>query len=216
MTLEPYYYDGQVTLYHADCRDHLTSVPNRGVLVTDPPYGIDLDTDYGNKNLGQHTDHERIHGDDEPFDPAHLLMFKKAVIFGANNFASRLPDEGSWIIWDKVTRNGMDVRIAEAELAWTRGVLRRTRVFRHLWAGAYRDSESGKKQVHPTQKPEALMDWVIDLVTEDNETVVDPYAGSGTTLVSAKKLGRLAIGYEINENYCEVIATRLEQGVMPW
>ena len=71
-----------------------------------------------------------------------------------------------------------------------------------------------ERGLHPTQKPVALMRYVIDTYTEPGWVVLDPCAGSGSTLVAAKQLGRKAIGVEIDESYCEVIAKRLDQGVL--
>lgn len=205
----PYYADETVTLYHGDCRE-VTSWQAADVLVTDPPYGIALDTTSA-KHVAPTDGHRAIAGDAEPFDPEHLLGFRRAVIFGGNNFASRLPDSGSWIVWDKTIRNGLEVRIADAELAWTTGVLGRTRTFHHLWSGAFRASERGTKY-HPSQKPVALMAWVLELVSRPGDLVADPYAGSGSTLVAAQMIGRAAIGVEVDEAYCEVIAERLSVG----
>ena len=70
----------------------------------------------------------------------------------------------------------------------------------------------GKRQ-HPTQKPLSLMCWCLSFA-KDAETILDPFAGSGTTLVAAKLEGRKAIGIEINERYCEIAASRLAQGVL--
>lgn len=68
--------------------------------------------------------------------------------------------------------------------------------------------------VHPTQKPVALMKWVLNLKWVQGETVVDPYMGAGSTLRAAKDLGRKAIGIEIEERYCEIAANRLRQEVL--
>lgn len=211
--MTPYYSDESVTLWHGDAREVLPGRLTKPVLITDPPYGIDLDTDYSRfKNAG--TAHRKVAQDAEAFDPEWLLArFSRAVIFGGHNFASRLPDSGSWIVWDKVLKNDLGVRIAEAELAWTRGVLTRTRSFRHLWSGAFRASERGTAY-HPCQKPVALMGWIVRLVTQTVDTVVDPYAGSGSTLVAAKVEGRKAVGCELDERYCELIAQRLSQEVL--
>ena len=207
MTL--YYSDELVRLYLGDAREVLPDIPSkRAVLVTDPPYGIDLDT--GQSKSVTKTTHRKVHGDDVDFDPAWLLeRFDRAVIFGGNNFASRLPDSGDWIVWDKVTRNGLKMRIAEYELAWSRGVTGRTVGLRHMWSGAFRASERGTS-FHPCQKPVALIDWILSLPgIRGADTVVDPYAGSGATLLAARNAGLYGVGAEIDERYCEVIAERL-------
>ena len=207
--MDPYWEGDGIKLYLADCSTIQDSWTGGDVLVTDPPYGISYKTHQLNA-----TDHDLIHGDDAPFDPTHLLGFERAVIFGANNFTDMLPVANHWIVWDKVTRDGMDgLRLSECEMVWTRGVIGRSRVIRHMWSGAYRASERGTKY-HPTQKPIAVMSRIILMVSSDGDTIVDPYAGSGSTLVAARLCGRAAIGVEIDERYCEVAATRLDQGVL--
>jgi site-specific DNA-methyltransferase (adenine-specific) len=68
-------------------------------------------------------------------------------------------------------------------------------------------------RVHPTQKPVALMRWCLSFFP-DAVTVLDPFMGSGTTLMAAKLEGRKAIGIELDESYCEIAAERLRQGVL--
>jgi DNA modification methylase len=82
--------------------------------------------------------------------------------------------------------------------------------------GVYCFRETGYKsnepRFHPTQKPIALIRWCV---TKTEGVILDPYMGSGTTLVAAKTFGRPAIGIEIEERYCEVAVRRLAQGVLP-
>lgn len=213
--MKPYYTDEFVTLYHGDCREIIADL-EAGLVLSDPPYGIA----YNREDVpqGKHLPARRgqvasVHGDAEPFDPSHLLRFKRLILWGANCYATRLPDPAIWICWDKVTRNGLNLRIGEAEFAWTNCV-GRTRVFRHLWSGGYRAIGLDRGEyVHPTQKPIALMRWCIE-IADASGTVLDPYCGSGTTLIAAKNLGRESIGIEIEERYCEIAAKRLAQGVL--
>ena len=102
--------------------------------------------------------------------------------------------------------------LGEAELAWS-NVIGTTRLFRSLWSGLLRSAEKGEFY-HPTQKPVALMEWCLGFLDE-NDTVLDPFCGSGTTLLAAKNLGRLAIGIEIEPRYCEIAVKRLRQEVLP-
>lgn len=229
--MKPYYEHGGITIYHGDCREILPTLEPNAMLLCDPPYGSGLSVDYadrfspqaGSDRWWKTTDrklnvrHTPVHGDDEPFDPAHLLAYPASarVLWGGNWYASKLSDRGGWWIWDK--RNGKrDVSdaewpMSEAELAWT-DIGKGTRVFRHTWFGLIRDSEHGE-HFHPTQKPAALMAWCMKMSKTDG-LVIDPYAGSGPTLAAAKALHRRAIGIETEEKYCEIAAKRLSQEVL--
>jgi site-specific DNA-methyltransferase (adenine-specific) len=99
---------------------------------------------------------------------------------------------------------------ADCEMAWT-NLGGPARMFRHYWMGMLRASEQGTAY-HPTQKPVALMAWVLSKCPDG--TVLDPYAGAGPTLVAAKSMGRRAIGVEMAEHYCERAANRLRQEVL--
>jgi DNA modification methylase len=208
--MTPYYADGQVTLYHGDCRE-ITEWLAADVLVTDPPYGMAYEPtrgSTGSKLWGR----EVVTGDRDPFDPSHLLGFRRAVLFGANWYASRLPDSGGWLVWDKTPRGEKaGFTASHAELAWT-NVMTRVTTFRLQWGG---EARNGEGHHHPTQKPVGLIRSVIELVSEVGEIVADPYAGSGSTLVAARDSGRRAIGVELEERYCETIARRLAQDVLP-
>ncbi|HVO59377.1 MAG TPA: DNA methyltransferase [Terriglobales bacterium] len=85
-----------------------------------------------------------------------------------------------------------------------------TRVFHHVWNGFLRDYEKVTERVHPTQKPAALMDWVLRELTKDTERIVDASAGRRATLVAAKKLGRHFRDFEIVAEYCRAARERLE------
>jgi DNA modification methylase len=112
-------------------------------------------------------------------------------------------------VWNKKTGNNT---YADGELAFTNTV-GTMRIFNHQWCGAFKDSERGLRAIHPTQKPVQLMEWCIKLCSLAN-TILDPFMGSGTTLVAAKQLNRKAIGIEIEEKYCEIAVKRLQQSVL--
>lgn len=205
--MKPYYESGGITIYWGDCRELLPTLTKVDLLLTDPPYGIALDTT--NDKYKDGISRVAVAGDAEPFDPSHLLGFDQAIIWGGNCFASRLPDWRGWLCWVKTARNGAAIRQADMELAWTNFV-RRSQVFRHLWIGAYKASESGQRAQHPTQKPVELMQWCITRAGRP-ALILDPYMGSGSTLRAAKNLNLAAIGIEIEERYCEIAARRLDQ-----
>jgi site-specific DNA-methyltransferase (adenine-specific) len=208
--MTPYYADELVTIYHGDCREWL---PPANVLVTDPPYGIEATTanrSRGRSRLARAHDWPAVVGDRGPFDPASLLgLGLPSVLWGANHYSSRLPDSASWLIWDKRVDLGSNDS-ADCEMAWT-NLGGPARTFRHRWQGMVRDSERGESY-HPMQKPVALMLWVIAKCPPG--TILDPFMGSGTTLVAAKFLNRHAIGIEIEERYCEIAARRCSQEVL--
>ena len=214
--MTPYYSDDLVTIYHGDCREWM---PEADVIVTDPPYGIGFrnhaqrhtaPSSVRPRGRGYGRDWAAIVGDGQSFDPSPLLD-RPAILWGANHYASRLPDSGGWRVWDK-RRGGTvspDMNGSHAELAWT-NLDSTVRVFSYLWNGYQRDGEVGD-HFHPTQKPIALMRWCIEQTTG---VVLDPFMGSGSTLVGAKNAGRRAIGIEIEERYCEIAATRCAQEVL--
>ena len=114
-------------------------------------------------------------------------------------------------MWDKERPDDLDQ--ATCELAWT-DCVKGIRRFRYLWNGMIR--AGNETLVHPTQKPEALLRWCLNLRwTKGFTSVLDPYAGSGATLVAAKNMRVKAIGCEISEDYCRTIVKRLAQEVLP-
>jgi len=200
---------GKATLYHGDCRELLPSV-TADAVITDPPYGIAYSHGKGGGKLARSTvfDNHPIHGDNEPFDPRPFLDFKQVVFFGANHFASRLPDNAFWLVWDK--RDGVCTNDqADCEMAWVKGK-GNARVIRHLWNGMLKDSERGIERVHPTQKPIQVMQWVI-MQAGTPSVIFDPFMGSGTTGIAAVNLKCDFIGCEIDRKYFDIACQRIEQ-----
>ncbi len=207
--MEPYYDEGGITIYHGDCREILSEL-TADVVITDPPYGIDYE--YVNMRPGKARGSQHVTGDDEPFDPMHLLGFARLMLFGANYYADKLP-VGQWIVWNKRDRREASPLSADAELIWHNCGGYAVSVFNWFWVGYYRKGETGTPRVHPSQKPIALMRWLVENYSTAGQLVLDPYMGSGTTLRAALDVGRRAIGIEIEERYCEIAAKRLAQEV---
>lgn len=205
--MKPYYEDDFCTIYHGDSLEIAPSLSFDAILA-DPPYGISLDTA---SRWDWLPDQAQVANDDQPFDPAPWLAYDvPTILWGSNHYASRLPDVKGWLAWDKATRNGLDLKQAEIEFAWCNAT-NRPKCFRHMWSGAFRDSERGTRY-HPTQKPVALMEWCLGILPDG--VVLDPFMGSGPVMRAAKNLGRRAIGIEIEERYCEIAAKRLGQEVL--
>ena len=205
--MTPYYERDGITIYCGDCRGVLPVECD--VVVSDPPYGMALD--HGKlRRIGKPIGYE-WHGVEHSggVDVELLLSLgKPMLLFGANNYASRLPSYPGWVVWDKQA-DGF-AQGSPAELAWS-NYLTNLRLYRQNYRGF---TTRGDEKSHAMQKPLRLMLWVLGLKETPVGTVLDPYMGSGTTLVAAKQIGRRAIGIEIEERYCEIAAKRLEQRVM--
>jgi len=207
--IEPYYERDGITIYNADCRQVLPFLERFDLLLTDPPYGkkyargkhgIGVGARFGLHDVGWDTVPENgtlrdIAGHAD-----------KQVVWGANHLLCDVFHRTNCVLfWDKM--NGANV-YADGELAWTNLTIT-TRCFRKQWIGG----SITEGLVHPTQKPLALMTWCCSLVPEA-KSVLDPFMGSGTTLVAAKQLGLRAVGIEINREYCDAAVERLRQGVL--
>lgn len=214
--MTPYYEHGGITIYHGDCREVLPYIPQCDLLLTDPPYGIGeaRGKNKSRTKAAKAKDYGVALWDDAP-PPRWLLEFARektrwAIIFGGNYF--ELPPSSCWLVWDK--ENGAN-DFADCELAWT-NMPRAARLTRYRWQGMRQGNMGAKEErVHPTQKPLPVMSWALSLAPDDVQSVLDPFMGSGTTLVAAKQRGLSAIGIDAEERYCEIAAKRLSQEVLP-
>lgn len=211
--MKPYYEDENVTLYHGDCLEHPEWWTGADVLVTDPPYGLGGIMAGGASewpNWKDNTGYRNRSGLDWDRDAPEMVaslpkQFDHSIIWGGNYFS--LPPKRGWLIWDKQNRA---TPTGHAELAWT-DLEQPIRTFDWNNEGFLNRKEPTRKE-HPTQKPIALMEWCLKFVPDG--VIADPFAGSGSTLVAAKLLGRKAVGVELEEKYCEIAARRLSQGVL--
>jgi DNA modification methylase len=196
-----------ITIWEGDCAEVLPTIDpaSVGLLLTDPPYGINHDTDYTRFNGGR--TYAPIITDRYPFDPRPLLRFPRVALFGANFYSSRLP-EGRWIVWLKMTDPEAwgKTLMSDAELLWHNASGYPVEMFSHLWHGACRDSERGLS-LHPTQKPVSLMRWLIEKWTKPGDLVLDPYMGSGPIAQACLETRRRYLGVEIDPQY---VATTIE------
>ncbi len=219
---EPYWTDGQVTLYVGDCLE-VTEWLAADVLVTDPPYGVhhsprgtrgsNSPVITGEIRTGRASDRELGPGHVAARDAALTLWGPRpAVVFGSWR-APRPPRTQARLIWDRVHPGLGGVgpwRPSDDEiylLGWPnpRGAPGPAMGTVIRCPGLRGDA----KPDHPSPKPVALMEALI--ATCPPGAVADPFAGSGSTLIAARNLGRRAIGVEISERHCEVAARRLLQ-----
>jgi DNA modification methylase len=200
---------GNATLYLADCRDVLPSLPTVDACITDPPYGIGeaAGKNKSRGNLADAKDFGDDSWDDEPIDEDLIRSVREAgkwcIVFGGNYYA--MPPASCWLVWDK--ENGEN-DFADCELAWT-NLPKAVRRIRYMWNGMLR-ANGEKRGDHPTQKPIGVMEWAINHLPAPNRTILDPFMGSGTTGVACMNLGRQFIGIERERKYFEIACRRIE------
>lgn len=210
--MRPYYDDGKgIVIYHGDCREVLPALalPLDALVLTDPPYGMDYKPLRGADGSKRWRD--GVDGDDEPFDPAHLLTFKRLILWGAHWYADRLPPSGGWIVWDKTPKGIKEGFYAShAELAWT-NLCSSVRKFALQWGG---EARNGEPHLHPTQKPVALMRWLLREFSQPGDLIIDPYAGSAPVAEACRSEGRRYVGIELREQHLRSATKRLSQEVL--
>lgn len=207
---------GHQTLYLGDCLEVMPALGKVDAVVTDPPYGIGEGNAKG-QTRGKLAAPRQYAGSDgwdaAPATSEHISMMRNAsehqIIFGGNYF-DKLGPTPCWLVWDK--QNGEN-DFADCELAWT-NLPKAVRIFRWQWNGFIRKGEMDKTRspvfrVHPTQKPVALMEWCLGFLP-NAQTILDPFMGSGTTLVACAKLGRKGIGIELDPDYFDIACRRVE------
>jgi DNA modification methylase len=210
--MKPYYQDSSVTIYHGDCREIVPTLGKFDLLLTDPPYGIGADNRkriLSRTNAAKAKDYGESDWDNStPADWVFAMLrdySEKQIVWGGNYF--NFPPCNGPLVWDK--ENSGD--FADGELAWN-NLGTALRIKRHLWNGMIRKGQ--EERFHPTQKPLEVISWCISLAGDGVTTILDPFAGSGTTGRAAKDLGRKATLIEREEKYCEIAAKRMAQEVL--
>ena len=200
---------GNATLYCGDCMDILPTLGKVDAVVTDPPYGIG-ETNKKNMSrvrLATPTDYGHYDWDNTPATQEQINSIiscsQHQIIFGGNYFD--LPPTSCWLVWDK--QNGAN-DFADCELAWT-NLNKAVRRIYWRWNGMIRRGDDVRE--HPTQKPSGVMEWCIEHLPDNTQTILDPFMGSGTTGVACAKLGRKFIGIELEPKYFDIACKRIEE-----
>ncbi len=206
---------GNATLYLGDCLEMFDEFGSVNTIITDPPYGMNWDTNTvrfsggSNKNRGKRgmgkSNQKRVEGDDKPFNPAPWLVYDHVVLWGSNHYAEHLP-VGTTLVWIKRNDTAFGSFLSDAEIAWMKGG-HGVYCFRDV--SFLRD---GKLRVHPTQKPEKLMYWCIEKVGGSG-VVLDPYMGSGTTGLACANLRRPFVGVEKVPKFFDVACERVAKAM---
>jgi len=185
------------------------------MVFTDPPYGMNLDTDYKDNGFRKAKPYKKVLGDDQEFDFLTVYALTESVPeqfwFGADYYCDKLPKGGSWIVWDKKTTEGLQRMYgSDFELCWSKQKHDRE-IARVAWAGPFghNKTDDGPTKVHPTMKAIKLICWFFERYKGQN--VIDLFGGSGSTLIACEKTNRKCFMMELDPHYCDVIMARWEK-----
>jgi len=181
---------GNQTLYFGDCLEIMPTLGKVDAVVTDPPYGIGIAANPVRQK------HEKKDWDNKTTCLDFLDLGIPTVIWGGNYFT--LPTCQRFLVWDKLQPE--DFSLAMCEYAWTnlKGP-----------AKVFKKSVLSYSKNHPTQKPVELMKWCIGYLPDESNKILDPFMGSGTTLVACQQMGRHGIGIEIDPQYFQIACERV-------
>jgi site-specific DNA-methyltransferase (adenine-specific) len=172
------------------------------LAIVDPPYGINASKGtWGSSNKGKVTDYGKKDWDKEIPTEEYFLelqrVSKNQIIWGGNYFG--LQPSSCWLVWDKL--NSAD--FADCELAWS-SFESAVRKFTYRWNGMLQQNMKDKEiRIHPTQKPVALYDWILQKYAKPNDLILDTHLGSGSSRIAAYKGGFNFVGFEIDQEYYE-------------
>jgi site-specific DNA-methyltransferase (adenine-specific) len=238
--IQPYYDHAGITIYCADNRDVLPQLPQVGCVITDPPYSDRTHAGHnasarGHAGFGRDSARRAALG-------YSALSPEDAELFGSQ--LSRARACSGWVVvmcdhvlapaWERGMASdgrryvfaplpfvapGSRVRLSgDGPSSWTIWIVVARTKAQATWGtlpGAYVAGEGWREREHTGGKPTRLMTALVGDYSRKSDTILDPFMGSGTTLVAAKQLGRKAIGIEIEEQYCEIAVKRLAQEVLP-
>lgn len=211
------------TVIHRDALEYMKALPDKiiDLIVTDPPYGLNIVKNgkvggagknfigklVNARDYGRH-DWDKAIPSQEVFDEMRRVS-KNQIIFGGNYFCNHLPQGTKWLVWDKKATG----RFSVCELIWT-SFKGRIEKFEWEWNGFIQGNGKGGRQrvkrIHPSQKPVELLEWIIRRFSDEGDTILDPFLGSGTTCVAAKNVGgRICIGIEKDKQYAKSAYKRI-------
>ena len=202
-----------------DCLEIMKDIPDKSIdlVLTDPPYGIDINVKgFGRTKNIPHTEFIEVE-DWDKFTPGKkyfdeiFRISKNQIIFGGNYFIDKLYPTACYVIWDKRCGVIPERTYADCEMAWT-SFSSPARIIRFIWDGMLQGNMKDKDvRQHPTQKPIEVIRQILLKYSEEDDLIIDPFLGSGTTAFACQELHRNFIGIEISEKYCEIARNRLKQ-----
>ena len=186
------------------------------MVFTDPPYGMDLNTNYKNiykNSIAEVKNQKRVIGDNKQFNPTFILNYfkdTKEQFWWGFDYYMNLLQTGGVHVWDKVCES-MEGRIGnEFELCWSKQKHKKE-IIHIKWAGFIGLKKDDGKRKHPTQKPIRLCTHFIKKFSKEQKIIIDPFIGSGSTLIACEKTNRKCYGMELDPHYCDVIVKRWEE-----
>ena len=224
--MKPYYEDGQATIYHGDCLEIIPDLPTADLVIADPPYSLGVSSDLRGK-VNPWADacnsslwfaawfsavRKRLRQSGAMWA---FLSWRSLVTYQKAACDIRWPIE-SMLVWDKQWigpggSRGLRPSYEMVALLGMPGFALRDRglpdIRRCQWS-------SHKPNLHPAEKPTDLLAWLVGESVESEGLVLDPFVGSGSTLIAARDMGCRAIGIEHDEAWCEVAADRCRQSVL--
>jgi len=210
-------------LHNVDCEDFVSDLPDGhfDITIADPPYGIGRDWLRRRRATEKFSNSAYDGGRPSRRCIEEIVrVSKRWVIFGWNYFTDILPPTNYLIVWDKMSNANQVVRYSKCEIAGT-NVRIPCNLVSIPWDGYRMGEETGKKKIHPHQKPVALYRWLLDFYAPGNRddelfntVIFDPFAGSASCGVACKERGYSYVGCEKDKVFCAAAAQRLGIGIV--
>jgi len=185
------------------------------MVFTDPPYGMNLNTNYADihkNHIGEAKNQSKIIGDDKDFnflDFYSLFEYvKEQFWWGADYYKNQIHQEGCFLVWDKTLGEHKDRIGNEFEICWSKQTHKKV-IDRIKWVGFIGLQKDDGKRQHPSQKPIQLCVRYINDYSKENNIIIDLFLGSGSTMVASHQLKRKCYGMELDPKYCDVIIKRM-------
>ena len=204
--------------YNMDCMEGMAQFPDKyfDLAIVDPIYGDVTQGGYMKnsdsiKKLARpkqyHTSIWQQEKTGQDYFDELFRVSKNQIVWGGNYFANDLPVSQGWIVWDKYNTG----KFADCEMAWT-SFNRAARMFRYTWNGMIQENMKNKEvRIHPTQKPVALYEWILNNYASKGDVILDTHVGSGSSLIACHNTNHNYIGFEIDEVYYHNAYKRIEE-----
>ena len=211
-----------IKLHNADCLEAMRLMDDDSfeLAIVDPPYGIGMDGGKIGKNHFKKKDWDNTTPSLEYFTELFRVS-KNQIIWGANHFTKYIPPSRGWVYWDKLTNKKGHMfgkTFSSGELAYTSFDFILSH-FEYKWQGNYvgypneittRSKRVEDIKIHPTQKPVALYEWLLEKYAKKGDRILDTHLGSGSIAIACHNLGYDLTGYELDKDYYAAACKRLE------